>query len=106
MHTNCYFGLFNYWLLDMVTQESLEKAIAICKEFGVEQQLLFGSAAKSFKDATDIDLAIEGQSKGDILDLAIRLEEEVDVRVDLVKLYKDDRFSDHIRQTGRLIHVQ
>lgn len=90
----------------MITQKSLDKAISVCREFGVKELILFGSAAKSFTDANDLDIAIDGQAKGDILDLAVRLEEELDVKVDLVKLYGNDRFSDYIRKTGRLINVQ
>ncbi len=90
----------------MITQQSLDKAISVCREFGVKELILFGSAAKNFTDAEDLDIAIENQTKGDFLDLAVRLEEELDVKVDLVKLYSDDRFSDYIRKTGRLINVQ
>ncbi len=90
----------------MITQQSLDKAISVCREFGVKELILFGSAAKNFADAEDLDIAIENQTKGDFLDLAVRLEEELDVKVDLVKLYSDDRFSDYVRKTGRLINVQ
>lgn len=89
----------------MVTKKSIERAISICREYGVTEIILFGSAASNLRNAHDIDLAIDGQTKGDILDLAVHLEEELSIQVDVVKLLKNDRFSNHIRKTGKVLYA-
>lgn len=89
----------------MVTKKSIERAISICREYGVTEIILFGSAANNLRNARDIDIAIDGQTKGDILDLAVHLEEELSIQVDVVKLLKNDRFSNHIRKTGKVIYA-
>jgi predicted nucleotidyltransferase len=100
-----YFTFNKFRKRNMVTRKSIERAIAICREYGVTEIILFGSAASNLRKAHDLDLAIDGQTKGDILDLAVQLEEELSIQVDVVKLFKDDRFSNHIRKTGKVIYA-
>jgi predicted nucleotidyltransferase len=80
------------------------RCVAIAREFGVRKLILFGSALESLETARDIDLACEGVDGWDIFRLGARLEEELGMNVDLVRLKPRDRLSQYITEHGRVIY--
>lgn len=86
----------------MQVDEIIEKIIRICKKYGAEKVVLFGSRAKGTQTArSDIDIAVSAVASGDIFDLE---EELLDIptlyRIDLVDLdtCKNDLLLEDIKQ--------
>ena len=86
-----------------IPEHLIERCVAAARDFGVRRLILFGSALESPDTARDVDLACEGVEGWDVLRLGARLEEELGVNVDLVPVYPDDPFSQHVAQRGRVI---
>ena len=90
-----------------LSEQVLEKLITLFgKETDVEEVILFGSRAKgTFKEGSDIDLALKGANTN--LKLVRKIELEIDDRmlpyvVDLV-IYneiKEPQLTDHINRAG------
>lgn len=83
---------------------SIQKAIAMAREYGATRVILFGSASKTPAQARDLDLACDGIAGWKLYELAARLEEELDTLVDLVPLTPATRFTRWIEAQGRVIY--
>ena len=91
-----------------LSEQVLEKIITLFgKETDVEEVILFGSRAKgTFKEGSDIDLALKGANTD--LQLLRKIELEIDdlmlpYVVDLViyNKIKEPQLTDHINRTGK-----
>jgi len=82
----------------------LERCVEIAREYGATRLILFGSALRSPESARDVDLACEGVEGWRLFELGARLEEELDIDIDLVPLRPDDRFSQHVATRGEVIY--
>jgi predicted nucleotidyltransferase len=89
----------------MITHQSLQRAIQLCKENGVTKLLLFGSAVQDPENARDIDFAVEGISGWDIIKLAAKIEMETGIDVDIVDLKRDNEFIRHIQKNARIVYA-
>ncbi|MFC2172702.1 nucleotidyltransferase family protein, partial [Acidobacteriota bacterium] len=69
-----------------IQQEKIERAISLAKAYGATRLILFGSGLTSPENARDIDLACDGISGWKFYEFAARLEEELQVSLDLVPL--------------------
>ncbi len=94
-----------------LSEQVLEKIITLFgKETDVEEVILFGSRAKgTFKEGSDIDLALKGANTD--LQLLRKIELEIDdlmlpYVVDLViyNKIKEPQLTDHINRTGICIY--
>lgn len=83
------------------SQEQFDKIISLAKNYGVTRLIVFGSAQDSPETARDIDLACDGVPGWKLYELAARLEEEVNVPLDLVPLTPANRFTRMIERRGR-----
>ncbi|HXE98228.1 MAG TPA: hypothetical protein VN642_17630 [Dongiaceae bacterium] len=83
------------------SQEQFDKITSLAKNYGVTRLIVFGSALDSPETARDIDLACDGVPGWKLYELAARLEEEVNVPLDLVPLTPSNRFTRMIERRGR-----
>lgn len=83
------------------SQEQFDKIISLAQNYGVTRLIVFGSAQDSPETARDIDLACDGVPGWKLYELAARLEEEVNVPLDLVPLTPANRFTRMIERRGR-----
>ena len=87
-----------------IQQEHLNRAIELAKTYGVTRLLLFGSAATDLEQAKDLDLACDGIIGWKLYELGARLEEELNVPLDLVPLSPPSRFTDIIERRGKVLY--
>jgi predicted nucleotidyltransferase len=86
-----------------VQQEQIERAIALAKSFGVTRLILFGSAATEPQQAQDLDLACDGVYGWKLYELGARLEEELQLPLDLIPLTPATRFTRLIERRGKVL---
>lgn len=86
-----------------IRQEQLERAIALAKAYGATRLILFGSAATAPEQARDLDLACDGISGWKLYELGARLEEELQIPLDLVSLSPPTRFTRLIERQGKVL---
>lgn len=82
-------------------QAQFDKIASLAKEYGATKLVLFGSAQESPDSARDIDLACDGIAGWKLYELAARLEDELNVPLDLVPLTPPTRFTLLIERNGR-----
>ena len=87
-----------------VSKKDIDRCIVIAREFGAVRLILFGSALTNPDQASDLDLGCEGVEGWNVYRLGARLEDELRMRIDLVALSANDRFSDYVRTHGRVIY--
>jgi predicted nucleotidyltransferase len=83
------------------SQEQFDRITSLAKNYGVTRLIVFGSAQDSPETARDIDLACDGVLGWKLYELAARLEEEINVPLDLVPLTPSNRFTRMIERRGR-----
>ena len=86
-----------------IHQKQIDRAIALAKAFGVTRLTLFGRAATKPEQATDLDLACDGVQGWKLYELGARLEEELQVSLDLVPLTPPTRFTRMIERRGKVL---
>ena len=86
-----------------IRQDQLDRAIALAKAYGATRLILFGSAASAPEQARDLDLACDGVSGWSLYELGARLEEELQIPLDLVPLTPPTRFTRLVEQRGKVL---
>lgn len=86
-----------------VRQDQLDSVITLARAYGATRLILFGSAATAPEQARDLDLACEGVSGWRLYELGARLEEELQIPLDLVPLTPPTRFTRLIEQQGKVL---
>ena len=84
-----------------IRQDQLDRAIALAKAYGATRLIVFGRAATAPDQARDLDLACDGVSGWSLYELGARLEEELEVSLDLVPLRPETRFTRLVEQQGK-----
>jgi predicted nucleotidyltransferase len=87
-----------------VTQEHIEIAIKLAKEYGATRILLFGSALYDPENANDLDLGVEGIEPSKFFLFGATLEDIILKTVDIVPLELNSPFVDHIKKYGKYIY--
>lgn len=87
-----------------VTNEHIGKAIDLSKMYNVNQLILFGSSLDDMTKANDLDLAVSGIEGWKFFELSARLEEELELDIDLIPLDDDSKLSKHIRKVGKVLY--
>lgn len=92
----------------MRVDEVIAESVRLCKEYGADKIILFGSRAKGTEtERSDIDIAVSGVPWKNIPGLQEKLEELPTLyTVDLVDLdtCKNQLFLEDVRQYGRKIY--
>jgi predicted nucleotidyltransferase len=86
-----------------IHQEHLQRAVTLAKSFGATRLILFGSAVTQPDQAADLDLACDGVSGWKLYELGARLEEELQVPLDLIPLSPPNRFTRIIERQGKVL---
>jgi len=89
-----------------VTNEHISKAIDLSKMYNVTQLILFGSSLENLSRANDLDLAVSGVDGWKFFELSARLEEELELNIDLIPLDDNSKLSKHIRKVGKVLYEQ
>ena len=87
-----------------VTNEHISKAIDLSKMYNVTQLILFGSSLENLSRANDLDLAVSGIDGWKFFELSARLEEELELNIDLIPLDDNSKLSKHIRKVGKVLY--
>ena len=80
--------------------DDLERFTALAKQYGATRLILFGSAATQPDKARDVDLACDGVSGWALYELGARLEETIDLPLDLIPLSPTTPFTEAIESKG------
>jgi predicted nucleotidyltransferase len=86
-----------------IEQEHLDRAIALAKSYGAKRLILFGSAATKPNEARDLDLACDGVEGWEFYELGARLEEELEIPLDLISLNPPTRFTRLVERKGKVL---
>ena len=86
-----------------VQQKQLNQAIDLAKEYGATRLILFGSALTTPEQARDLDLACDGVTGWKLYELGARLEEALQLPLDLIPLTPPNRFTRLIEQQGMVL---
>lgn len=86
-----------------IQQEQIERTIEIARAFGVNRLILFGSAATDPRQARDLDLACDGVAGWQLYILGARLEEELQIPLDLIPLSPPNRLTRLIEREGKVL---
>jgi predicted nucleotidyltransferase len=87
-----------------VTQDQIDRAVAVARRYGARRVLLFGSALDDPTTARDLDLAVEGVDGWEFFGMAAEMEREAEVVLDVISLDKDDWFTQRVRERGRPLY--
>ena len=86
-----------------VQQEQITRAIKIAEAFGATRLILFGRAATEPDQAKDMDLACDGVPGWKLFELGARLEEELNMPLDIIPLNPPNRFTRIIERKGTVL---
>jgi len=84
-----------------INQAQIEKAVSMAKSYGATRIILFGSAVERPEEAKDLDLACDGIQGWKLYELGARLEDELQVHLDIVSLSPPTRFTRLIERRGK-----
>jgi predicted nucleotidyltransferase len=87
-----------------ITNEHINIAIKLGKEFGATKILLFGSALDDPDNARDLDLGVEGIEPSKFFLFGATLEDLILRTVDIVPLNSNSSFVEHIKKYGKYIY--
>jgi predicted nucleotidyltransferase len=87
-----------------ITQEHIDIAIRLAKEYEATRLLLFGSALEDPENANDLDLGVEGIEPSKFFLFGGVLEDIIRITVDIVPLETQSRFVEHIKKYGKYIY--
>ena len=86
-----------------IRKEQIEKAVVLAKEYGATRLLLFGSLLEDPENARDLDLACDGVVGWDLYELGARLEEELEIPLDIIPLSPPTRFTRFIESKAKVL---
>lgn len=86
-----------------VSQAHLDKAITLAKAYGATRLILFGSALMKPQQARDLDLACDGVVGWKLYEFGARLEEELNIPLDLVPLTPATPLTHLIERKGKVL---
>lgn len=86
-----------------IQQTQIERAIALAKAYGATRLILFGSALETPTQAKDLDLACDGVPGWKFYELGARLEEELQIPLDIVPLSPPTPFTRLVETRGKVL---
>ena len=81
----------------------IDKIVQLAKTYGATRLILFGSAVDAPQTARDIDIACDGVSGWKLFELAAKIEDELDIPLDIIPLTPATRFTQNIEKRGRVL---
>lgn len=86
-----------------ITKEIIDRIVSEAKRYGATRIIMFGSAVSTPDSARDIDIALDGINSWRIFEFAGKMEEELNVPLDVVSLSPSSRFTRHIENYGQIL---
>ncbi|MCK4357555.1 MAG: nucleotidyltransferase domain-containing protein [Candidatus Cloacimonetes bacterium] len=86
-----------------IQERLLNKIIKLARQYGVTRLILFGSMLDDPSIAQDIDLACDGLTGWNFYKFGAKLEEELNLSVDLIPLTPTTLFTKYIESKGKSI---
>lgn len=87
-----------------LTQDHLDRAVAIARRYGADRVVLFGSAVNNPERARDLDLAIGGVGGWAFFGMAAEMERAVPLPLDVIPLEPETPFTRRVAARGRLLY--
>ena len=84
-----------------IRADQIERSVLLAKEYGAKRLILFGSALDNPDEARDVDLACDGIEGWKLFEFGGRLEEELNLSVDIIPLTPATPFSRYIERKGK-----
>jgi predicted nucleotidyltransferase len=86
-----------------LTDNHVARIIELGKLYGASRLILFGSILETPETAGDIDLACDGVPGWKLYEMAARIEEELNIPLDIVPLTPATRFTRVVEKKGRVL---
>ncbi|MBC8384677.1 MAG: nucleotidyltransferase domain-containing protein [Candidatus Cloacimonetes bacterium] len=77
-------------------RKNKDRIIFLTKQYNVSRLILFGSFLNDDNKAKDIDLACDGINDWRLFELASKMEDELNVSIDLIPISPLNRFTEYI----------
>ena len=84
-------------------KQQIDRIISLAKQYNVTRLILFGSFLENDSKANDIDLACDGVVGWKLYELASKIENELNISIDLVSLTPSNRFTNYIAKKGKAL---
>jgi predicted nucleotidyltransferase len=81
----------------------IDKIVQLARTYGATRLILFGSAMDARQTARDIDIACDGVPGWKLFELAAKIEDELDILLDIIPLTPATRFTRNIEKRGRVL---
>jgi len=86
-----------------VDQSKIQKIVDLAKTYGATRLILFGSMAETPQTARDIDIACDGVPGWKLYEMAARIEDELEIPLDIVALSPATRITMKIEKEGKVL---
>ncbi|OGP50695.1 MAG: DNA polymerase III subunit beta [Deltaproteobacteria bacterium RBG_13_43_22] len=87
----------------ILDQTRINRMVELAKNFGATRLILFGSQTEIPQEARDVDLACDGIPGWKLFEFAARIEEELEIPLDIVPLTPPSRFTRSIEKKGQVL---
>ena len=87
----------------ILDQARINRMVELAKNFGATRLILFGSQTEMQQEARDVDLACDGIPGWKLFELAARMEEELEIPLDIIPLNPPSRFTRSIEKKGQVL---
>jgi len=83
-----------------IDQSKIDRIVELAKTYGATKLILFGSMVKTPLVARDVDIACDGVPGWKLYELAAKIEDELDVPLDIIPLRPSTRMTIKIESEG------
>ena len=87
----------------ILDQARIKRMVELAKNFGATRLILFGSQTEMHQQARDVDLACDGVPGWKLFELAAKIEEELEIPLDIIPLTPPSRFTQRIEKKGQVL---
>jgi predicted nucleotidyltransferase len=84
-----------------INKTQIERIKTLAKAYGATRLILFGSAVDMPKKAKDIDIACDGVPGWKLYELGARIEDELNISLDIIPLNPPTNFTRLIEKKGK-----
>ena len=87
----------------IIDEKRINRMVELARSFGATRLILFGSSTDMPEKARDIDLACDDVPGWKLFELAAKIEEELDIPLDIIPLTPSTRFTQNIEKKGKVL---
>jgi len=86
-----------------IDQSKIDRVVELARSYGATRLILFGSMVKTPSAARDIDIACDGVPGWKLYELAAKIEDELEVPLDIIPLRPATRLTMKIENEGKTL---